>query len=52
MLARPAEMTAANNGVSQALALRTEFATIIQRNGGRLEGLLATMRKENYTRSY
>jgi phospholipid transport system substrate-binding protein len=31
--------------VSMALTQRSEFAAIIQRNGGRVAGLLATMRE-------
>ena len=33
------------DGVSMALAQRSEFAAIVQRNGGRVAGLLATMRE-------
>jgi phospholipid transport system substrate-binding protein len=34
------------DGVSMALTQRSEFAAIIQRNGGRVAGLLATMRED------
>jgi phospholipid transport system substrate-binding protein len=33
------------DGVSMALTQRSEFAAIIQRNGGRVAGLLATKRE-------
>jgi phospholipid transport system substrate-binding protein len=33
------------DGVSMALTQRSEFAAIVQRNGGRVAGLLATMRE-------
>ena len=33
------------NGVSMVLSQRSEFAAIVQRNGGRVAGLLATMRE-------
>jgi phospholipid transport system substrate-binding protein len=33
-------------GVSMAATQRSEFAQMIQRNGGRVENLLATMRQE------
>jgi phospholipid transport system substrate-binding protein len=33
------------DGVSMALTQRSEFAGIVQRNGGRMAGLLATIRK-------
>jgi phospholipid transport system substrate-binding protein len=33
------------DGVSMALTQRSEFATIVQRNGGQVAGLLATMRE-------
>jgi phospholipid transport system substrate-binding protein len=33
------------DGVSMALTQRSEFAAIIQRNAGRVPGLLATMRE-------
>jgi len=33
------------DGVSMALAQRSEFAAIIQRNGGQVAGLLATIRE-------
>jgi phospholipid transport system substrate-binding protein len=33
------------DGVSIALTQRSEFAAIIQRNGGQVAGLLATMRE-------
>jgi phospholipid transport system substrate-binding protein len=33
------------DGKSMALTQRSEFATIVQRNGGRVAGLLATMRE-------
>jgi phospholipid transport system substrate-binding protein len=33
------------DGVSMALTRRSEFAAIIQRNGGGVAGLLATMRE-------
>jgi phospholipid transport system substrate-binding protein len=35
------------DGVSMALTHRSDFAAIIQRNGGQVTGLLATMREEN-----
>jgi phospholipid transport system substrate-binding protein len=34
------------DGVSMALTQRSEFAGLIQRNGGQLAGLLANMREE------
>jgi phospholipid transport system substrate-binding protein len=34
------------DGVSMALTQRSEFAAMIQRNGGQMAGLLATMREE------
>jgi phospholipid transport system substrate-binding protein len=34
------------DGVSMTLTQRSEFAAIIQRNGGRVAGLLATMRED------
>jgi phospholipid transport system substrate-binding protein len=34
------------DGLSMALTQRSEFAAIGQRNGGRVAGLLATMREE------
>jgi phospholipid transport system substrate-binding protein len=33
------------DGVSMALTLRSEFAAIVQRNGGQIASLLATMRE-------
>jgi phospholipid transport system substrate-binding protein len=33
------------DGLSMALTQRSEFAAIIQRNAGRVAGLLATMRE-------
>lgn len=35
------------DGVSMALTQRSEFAGLIQRNGGELDGLLATMREDS-----
>jgi phospholipid transport system substrate-binding protein len=35
------------DGVSMALTHRSEIASMIARNGGRLEALLATMRQES-----
>ena len=35
------------DGVSMALTQRSEFAAMIQRNGGQVAGLLAAMRAEN-----
>jgi phospholipid transport system substrate-binding protein len=35
------------DGVSMALAQRSEFATLLQRNGGQMASLLATMRDQS-----
>ncbi len=36
-------------GVSMAVTQRSEFASVIQRNGGKVEGLLAMLRQKTAT---